>query len=143
MAVPSQAGGAARTARRLAAGALATLLLLLAALVGAGLFATNRLHTTARDRFLREAFPLRVAARDVVLQMLNEQTGVRGYVVTADAASLAPYRRGRTNVNIDIADIDRLGAGRPRLAAALADVREQVHTVEASFARQSALVRVG
>src|SRR5215208_1131403 len=131
MAVPSQACGAARTARRLAASALATLLLLLAALVGAGLFATHRLQTTARDRFLQEAFPLRVAARDVVLQMLNEQTGVRGDVITADPASLAPYRRGRTNVAIDLADIDRLGAGRPRLAAALGEVRKEVRTVEA------------
>jgi signal transduction histidine kinase len=139
---PKAQGGAA-TARRLSAGALAALILLLVALVGAGVFAAHRLHTSARDRYVREAFPLRVTERDLVLQMLNEQTGVRGFVMTGDAASLAPYRRGRENAALDLAMLEQLAAGRPFLRSRLAAVRAEVARVEAYFAQQIALVRAG
>ena len=135
--------GTAPAVRRLAAGALAALLLLLGALVGVAVFATHRLHTTADERFVREAFPLRVAARDLVLQMLNQETGVRGFIITGDEASLGPYRRGRENAELDLVAIERLTRDRPALAGTLADVRREVRAVEAHYARQVALVRGG
>jgi signal transduction histidine kinase len=135
--------GSAQTVRRLAAGALAALLLLLGALVGVAVFATDRLQTTAEERFVREAFPLRVAARDLVLELLNEETGVRGYVITGDPASLGPYRRGRANAARDLRDLGAHAKRRPGLANALADVEVAVRSVDRYFAGQIALVRSG
>jgi two-component system phosphate regulon sensor histidine kinase PhoR len=143
VAVASEGGGSARTARRLATGALTALIVLLVLLVGAGVFAAQRLHTTARDRYVGEAFPLRVTERDLVLQMLNEQTGVRGYVITSDPSSLAPYLRGRENVALDLARLERLAADRPFLSSRIADVHAEVRRVETYFAQQIALVRRG
>jgi signal transduction histidine kinase len=133
----------ARSVRRLATGALAALVVLLAALVGVAVFATHRLQTTAEERYVREAFPLRVAARDLVVQLLNQETGVRGYAISGNPASLGPYRRGRANMEIDLAEIERLARDRPGLRAALADVRREVRTVHSFFERQIELVASG
>jgi signal transduction histidine kinase len=137
------AGDEAPAVRRLAAGALAALVVLLAALVGVAVFATHRLQTTAEERFVREAFPLRVAARDLVVQLLNQETGVRGFAITGDQASLGPYRRGRANMAVDLAEIERLARDRPGLRSALADVRRELRAVEAFFERQIELVESG
>ena len=119
------------------------MLLLLVLLAAAAVFATDRLYRTSQDRYIDEAFPLRERARDLVLQMLNEETGVRGYVITANRASLEPYDTARPAVQSDLRALAKLTARRPEIAGDVRDLRTSVSTLDQYFGAQLALVRQG
>ncbi len=105
---------------------LLILLALLIAVVGNGLFATYNLYRSAEDRYVRVAFPLQTLTRDVLFRMSEEESGVRGYMLTTDRRSLRPYFVGRRAVISDLAKLRQLVRERPSLAARLHDVDRQV-----------------
>ena len=123
--------------------ALGTMLLLLVVLAAASIFAMNRLYTTAQNRYVDEAFPLRERSRDLVLQMLNEETGVRGYLITADRGSLQPYTAARPAVRSDLAGLAELTKRRPEIAADVRALRASIAALDKYFAAQIALVARG
>src|SRR4051794_26864418 len=67
------------------------------------------------------SYTLTRGAQQMLTAMLDQETGLRGYILTADRRFLAPYRAGRANV----APIERalLGeaAGDPALTDAIAE----------------------
>src|SRR6478736_5676837 len=95
---------------------LFVLLGLLLAILLIGLLASYNLYRSAEDHYIGLALPLRTASRDVLFQMEQEETGVRGYIITSDRKSLAPYRAGRDGVLADIQQIARLTKDHPELA---------------------------
>src|SRR4051794_18962965 len=78
------------------------LLLLLVAMAGTGTFASSSLYRSAEDHYIGAALPLREATRDVLYQMQREESGMRGYMITANRASLDPYFQGREGVTSDL-----------------------------------------
>ena len=68
------AAGVARRRTRVAVSALLALILVL---VGIAIVSAQRLYPTAEDRYIRQAVPIRITARDLTLQMVNEETAVR------------------------------------------------------------------
>src|SRR4051794_30960277 len=57
----------------------------------------------AKDDIVMDALPVNNAARDILLQMVNEETGVRGYLISGNEDALAPYRQGRRTLQEDLA----------------------------------------
>ncbi len=92
---------AARVARRIDAMSVGGLLaatigvLLTLAVIGIGLalFANRELDRN-RALLLDQVGPARRAALSLESALVNQETGVRGYVITADSSFLAPYRDG-------------------------------------------------
>jgi signal transduction histidine kinase len=123
--------------------ALATMLALLVALAVVAVFATDRLYSSAQDRYVKEAFPLRSNARDLVVQMLNQETAVRGYMITANPGSLQPYIDARPAAAADLVALRRLTRRRPEIAAQVQNAAELVRSLDAYFRTQIALVRSG
>lgn len=76
--------GRADAAKQRVQVSLLVLIALLALLLATGLYGFFGLYNSAENRYIRLLFPLRTATRDVVLQMVNEETGVRGYMITRD-----------------------------------------------------------
>jgi methyl-accepting chemotaxis protein len=132
-----------RSVRRKTALADAALVALVALLTGVALFATVRLYTTAENRYIKEAFPIRFYARDTLVQMLNQETGVRGYVITRDPDSLTPYEQARTQVDDDLAALAALAKRRPEIAGDLAASRRLVDQLESYYAHQILLTSRG
>jgi PAS domain S-box-containing protein len=130
-------------ARRRSRIALGTLLLLLLVVAGMGTFGIARLYTTSEDRYVKEAFPLRDYARDSILQMVNEETGVRGYLITGDRASLQPYELGHTAVAADLAGLEELIVRRPGIRADVAKVKRRVRALDRYYQVQIGLVAQG
>jgi two-component system phosphate regulon sensor histidine kinase PhoR len=114
-----------------------------AVLTGVAVFAAARLYTTAQDRYIKEAFPIRFYANDTVVQMLNQETGVRGYVVTGDGRSLEPYRTGRVQVAQDLAALRRLARRRPEIRGDIDSTALRIHRLEQFYEQQIALVQRG
>jgi serine phosphatase RsbU (regulator of sigma subunit)/CHASE3 domain sensor protein len=135
-------GSARRTGRELAA-VLITLTALLVVLIAAGLWISSDLNRGAQRAYVREALPTRSAVVDLALQMVNQETGTRGYIVTRRQASLEPYVAGRRMAHADLALLGRLAADQPRLARLLVDARGQIAELEIFFDAEIALVRSG
>jgi PAS domain S-box-containing protein len=103
----------------------------------------TRLYTTAENRYIKEAFPIRSSVHDMLVQMLNQETGVRGYLITGNRLSLAPYYLGRSHIQGDVATLEGLTARRPEIAGDVGSARRLIHQLEAFYMRQVALVDSG
>jgi len=114
---------------------LLVLLALLVAVVGNGLFATYNLFRSAEDRYVRVAFPLQTLTRDVLFRMSEEESAVRGYMITSDLRSLGPYRVGRKAVISDLRQLRALVRDQPSLAARLHNVQSQVRGLHGFYDR--------
>ncbi len=121
----------------------AVLLGLVVILTGVAAYAATRLYTTAEDRYIKEAFPIRAAVRDTLVQMLNEETGVRGYVISGKQSSLTPYKQGQQQVAADLDQLDRLTSRRPEIRPDVVAARRLVTQLNAFYLRQVNLVSLG
>lgn len=138
-----RAAAADRRAQRPIEVALGLLVCLLVGLVAAGAYASYRIYSLGNHRFVDQAGPFFAATEDLAVEMLNEETGVRGYVITADPATLAPYRQGRRYAKLELALIAKDQSFDPAIPRHLAAMRRQVRRLDAYFAREIALVRSG
>ena len=123
--------------------ALFVLLLLLAAVLATGIYSSYVLYHSAEDRYIGLVFPLQTATRDVVQRMVDEETGVRGYIITEDRRSLKPYFTGRAQIEDDLVQLTTLTRGRPELATKLRALRREIDTLHGFYDREIAFVADG
>ena len=127
--------------RRLSGAGVGTLLamtigvLLVLAVVGIGLaLIANGELTHNRTLLLERVGPARRAALSLENALLNEETGVRGYVITANRSSLTPYHEGRREELQDYAQLRaQLQAVGPQLAAELTAVQDRAEAWRTQF----------
>jgi signal transduction histidine kinase len=135
---------AALLAKRRVQVALATLLALLIALVGTGFVGAIVLYRSAENRYVNVALPLSRLTRDVLYRVTEEETGVRGYMLTNEyRKSLAPYFQGKRELAKDLARIGELTSDRPALAARLQAVRLQAQSLRGFYDRLITYVHDG
>jgi signal transduction histidine kinase len=133
----------ARLARRWVQAALVLLIGVVALLVVASGIAAHRLYVTSNHRYLDEAAPIFAATQDVLVEMLNQETSVRGFEISTDASTLAPYRRGRAAEARDLAAIRANEGADPAIHGHIVATQREVDFLEAYYAKQIALVRSG
>jgi two-component system phosphate regulon sensor histidine kinase PhoR len=114
-------------AKRRAQVSLLILLLLLGAVLAVGVYASHDLYHSAEDRYLGVVLPLQSATRNLQLHVVEEETGMRGYMITADRSSLKPYFIGSSGVENDLARISLLTQGRPELTARMNVLKRQIN----------------
>jgi PAS domain S-box-containing protein len=88
--------------------ALLVLLMLLAAALAAGILSAFSLYRSGENRYIHLVIPLQTSVREVELGMAQEESGVRGYVLTNDYKSLhAPgsYFPGTQTVSNNLAKL--------------------------------------
>ena len=123
--------------------ALGIMLALIVALTAVAVVASERLYTTAQNRYVDEAFPLLGHSRDLLLQMVNEETSFRGYLITGDSSTLKPYTSARPIVARDLDVLAALSLRRPEIAGQVQAARVQVSGLQAYFQREIELARSG
>ena len=96
----------------LTVGALGIIALIFTALTFDGLL-------DARSRMIDRLDPAVLAGRDLRSALLNQEAGVRGFVLAGDVAFLEPYERGRADEVAAIGHIQEPIRREPRLTAAL------------------------
>ena len=117
--------------------------MLIAALIAGSLVIARELHDSAQTTYLGRVIPLRAATRDLLLQLVNEETGVRGYVITGKRSSLAPYLAGKHEAAADRAVLEARAADDPSLAPLLRPVTRLNARLDVFFAAEIHLVAVG
>jgi methyl-accepting chemotaxis protein len=91
----------------------------------------------------------RTASNDILIQALNEETGVRGFILSGQTTRdgvdsfLDPYLSGKAAIPADIASLTNVAAADPRLQPLLATLTQQLQDRETYQASEIALVRTG
>jgi two-component system phosphate regulon sensor histidine kinase PhoR len=124
---------AATLAKRRVQAALATLLALLLVLVAIGFIGAIVLYRSAEDRYVDVALPLQTLNRDVLFRLIEEESGVRGYMLTVQRRSLQPYFSGRRALADDLHRIRTLTHGHPELALRTREVARQAQSLRAFY----------
>jgi signal transduction histidine kinase len=134
---------AARRAQRPVKFALGILVVIVALLVAAGAVAAFRVYELGNHRFIDQAGPFFAVSEDLSVELLNEETAVRGYVITSDPATLAPYRRGRKYSQLELGILQKDASFDRSIPPHVAAARAEVKALDAYFAKEIALVRSG
>ena len=116
---------------------------LLIAILASSFAVARSINQSSEQKFVQEAIPLKSAVQDLVLQMVNEETGSRGYVITGNRAALQPLAAGRARVPDDLRTIAQLVSIEPALGPELARARLQIRALRRYYDRQIALVSSG
>jgi methyl-accepting chemotaxis protein len=82
---------------------------------------TSRLLTT--EHILSDSGTVRSALYQVELDLVNAETGQRGYLLTGNESYLGPYQQARSAVNSDLETLDHAFAGEPPQQARVATIR--------------------
>ncbi|MEA2149091.1 MAG: hypothetical protein QOD69_921 [Solirubrobacteraceae bacterium] len=100
---------------------IGVLLLLAVVAIGLALSANSKL-TDRRKLVVDRIAPAQLAALGLENALVNEETGVRGYLISRESQFLEPYREGRRQELLGYRRLAALG-GAGTVAAAAADVR--------------------
>ena len=95
------------------------------------------------DQALFQLRPFRVAAQDLKIQMLNQETGMRAFVFTGHDPFLQPYDQGKTAAVADMARLTAYSIALPRYAALVASNQAAQGRVQTYFDQQVFLTRSG
>ncbi|MGI5221778.1 sensor histidine kinase [Nocardia sp. CA-290969] len=95
---------------------LMILVVLLGAVAGAQVIGET---SEATDRLVRQTLPASAEAYRLQSALVNQETGLRGYALTADARFLEPYAEGRQEQERAAGQLRELLADRPDLTADL------------------------
>lgn len=99
-------------------------------LAGTGLSMALTLHdyNDQRAMILGTLTPARDASGDLLISLLNQETGERGYVITGDDSFLDPYREGRSEFDSAHKKIEQLLGDDPEVRLELDAVSAAVGT---------------
>jgi len=120
---------AAERARRPVQIALAFLVCIVVGLVAAGAFAGYRIYALGNHRFVDQAGPFFAVTEDLAVEMLNQETAVRGYVITGEPGTLVPYRQGKKYTRLELALIAKDASFDPAIPKHLAAMRRDVNAL--------------
>ena len=134
---------AARRAQRPVRVALGILVVIIALLVAAGAVAAYRIYSLGNHRFIDQAAPVFAVTEDLSVEMLNQETAVRGYVITGKPATLQPYARGKKYTALELGILAKDASFASGIPPHLAAIRAEVNALERYFEREIALVRRG
>ena len=116
---------------------------LLVGILASSVFVATSINQSSRQKFVRDAIPLKSAVQDLLLQMVNEETGSRGYVITGNRAALQPLTAGRARVPEDLRIIASKVSVEPALPSELVRARAQIAALDRYYDTQVALVSSG
>jgi signal transduction histidine kinase len=91
--------------------------------------------TTARSHVVSTLDPAAFHTSQLEVELLNQETGVRGYALTAQHAYLVPYYTGLDGQRRQVATLRQLLSGMPAVNAELNTVLQQVNTWRSRYAQ--------
>ena len=98
------------------------------------LFSALATLATQRKAVVADIHPAALAARDLRTALVDQETGVRGFVITGDPDFLTPYDRGQTAELVAKAALEPLAARDPEIGAAFERFRLAADAWQSTFA---------
>ncbi|AEY64493.1 methyl-accepting chemotaxis protein [Clostridium sp. BNL1100] len=117
-------------------------LVLMAGIVGTSIYATRSLKIQA-ENLITDAIPIGYAADGLLTALVNEETGVRGYLVSGDEKFLDPYNFGKSDIRVKLKEIESRLDKHPIMAQLIAEAKPKIDAIEKYFDSQISLVKQG
>jgi methyl-accepting chemotaxis protein len=96
-----------------------------------------------------DGFTAQVASQDILTQLVNEETGVRGFIVSgigggaADTSFLAPYTAGAAAIPSVVTTLNQSAPRIPDVTALIATLSRHIATLQSYFVSEISLARSG
>ena len=116
---------------------------LLGLVLGTALWISREINDRSNATFIGTVIPLRTSIRNAEVAMLNQETGVRGFLATGQRSSLKPYFLGRRDVRRALEVVRDHIDNQPQLRDLVDTEADQVAQLETYFAQQIALASQG
>lgn len=97
----------------------------------------------ATNDIVLDAIPLGNAADELLTHLVDEETGVRGYLVSGDEKFLEPYEIGSAGIEESLKVIDIYLDNHPIMAELISEAKPKIAKIEEYFESQIALVKAG
>ncbi len=117
-------------------------LVLMAGIVGTSIYSTQLLKKEA-ENLITDAIPIGYAADEILTALVNEETGVRGYLISGDQRFLDPYHSGKNDVRTSIEEVESRLNGHPIMAQLIEEAKPKIDAIENYFDSQISLVKKG
>jgi signal transduction histidine kinase len=119
---------------------LAVLSLVLIAVLVTSVVTVGRINGSSQRNFVQQALPVTAEVRGLLLGLVNEETSVRGYIISGDPRNLDLYRSGRQDAAADLALLERFSVGHPDFRPLLRRARSEIADLDRYFQSEIALV---
>ena len=91
-----------------------------------------------------DAIPVGQMAEQVLTELINEETGIRGYLATGNESFLEPYHNGRNNLEKILIDLEPFFAAHPILESIVKEeAKPQIQAIGQYYEEQISLVKAG
>ncbi|MCT2538141.1 methyl-accepting chemotaxis protein [Aquibacillus koreensis] len=108
------------------------ILLLIVGIFGMSWYGLQNVESEANN-IVNDAIPLSNAANAILTALVNQETGVRGYLVTGDEEFLEPYYLGQENIEKNLEIIESHLDGHPIMASLIEEAKPQITDVQSFF----------
>ncbi|UUZ91543.1 CHASE3 domain-containing protein [Paenibacillus sp. P25] len=96
------------------------------------------------DSVVNEVIPLSNTAREILTNLINLETGIRGYEITGDEKFLEPFENGKVELQQNLDKMSEFEKKYPRLRSVMeADILPQIQRLQDYYASQISLIQSG
>ena len=117
-------------------------LVLMAGIIGVSIYSTQSLRTQA-ENLITDAIPIGYAADGLLTALVNQETGVRGYLVSGDEKFLDPYNIGKSSVRENLKEVESRLDKHPIMAQLIEEAKPKIDAIEKYFDSLVSLVKQG
>lgn len=103
----------------------------------------NKQMEKATAAIAKDAMPLGRIADEIFTQIINQESGVRGYLVSGDTNYLAPYNTAKDQIENDLKEIDVFLPAHPGMASLMDSGKALIDTAQKHFVEQIDLIKQG
>jgi signal transduction histidine kinase len=107
------------------------------AIVAITIFSSLQTLSDRRTTVIDKLDPAVLASRDLRTSLIDQETGIRGYILTGDQRFLQDYNRGVENEKTAVLALDSYLQGRPNLSGLRNDLTNAINTWERDSASQA------
>ncbi|CAG7645048.1 Adaptive-response sensory-kinase SasA [Paenibacillus solanacearum] len=116
----------------------------LLAVVSISSFMASRNTERELTRVVNEVIPLSAVAEDLLFDLVNMETAIRGYEVAGDESFLEPYELGKSQLQQDLDTLVVYQQKYPRLRSVMeSEATPQIMRLQEHYAGQLSLIRSG
>ncbi|MFC0215559.1 ATP-binding protein [Paenibacillus chartarius] len=121
-----------------------TAIIVLLVMISASSFLASLSMNKQSAAIVSEAIPYSDAANRLLTDLVNQETGIRGYLISADSKFLEPFHVGRAQLEQDLSVIHRFDTKFPEVHALIeAEILPQIQRIQAYHDSQISLVQAG
>ncbi len=120
--------------------------LVLVCMVSLGLLAAQNVSTMDKstDLIVIDAIPVNNVSRDLLLQLVNEETGVRALLATGQEKYMSAYKKGLVGMDEDLAKLEKAYPKHPEIKGLIEDeAKPEIAKIDAIFVSLIAQVKDG